>query len=156
MPPSTTVALQTDSPLATEELGRQIAGHLQRGDVVYLQGELGAGKTCFVRGLANGLDSADRVTSPTFVLLNQYRGRETLFHVDLYRTGGEGIEELGLWDHAESGVLAIEWADLAAGQLPAPALIISFEHSHALGGRTLRIEGPSDRGTAILSAAGLL
>ena len=96
------------------EVARQLAATVSAGDVLLLSGELGAGKTAFVRGLAQGLGIAeDEVSSPTFRLVHEYRGgRLTLYHVDLYRleraaTDDLGLDELGIAD----GVLAIEWPD---------------------------------------------
>jgi tRNA threonylcarbamoyladenosine biosynthesis protein TsaE len=124
--------------------------------VLYLVGELGAGKTCFVRGLARGLASADRVSSPTFVLVNEYRGREHLIHVDLYRMDNAGgIHELGLWDDAERAVLAIEWPERGEGALPAPTVTVSFSHCDDPDSRELRFLAAGDRGRDLLAAAGL-
>ena len=102
-------------------VARELAAALRPGDVLLLSGNLGAGKTAFVRGLAEGLgiDPAD-VSSPTFTLVHEYRGgRLTLYHVDLYRldraaTDDLGLEEMGVAD----GVLAIEWPDRLSHQLP--------------------------------------
>ena len=95
-------------------VARQVAASLSAGDVLLLSGDLGAGKTAFVRGLAQGLGiNEDEVSSPTFTLVHEYRGgRLTLYHVDLYRldraaTDDLGLDELGVAD----GVLAIEWPD---------------------------------------------
>ena len=95
-------------------VARQVAASLSAGDVLLLSGHLGAGKTAFVRGLAQGLGiNEDEVSSPTFTLVHEYRGgRLTLYHVDLYRldraaTDDLGLDELGVAD----GVLAIEWPD---------------------------------------------
>ena len=111
----------THSEEDTEAVARQFATSLRAGDVVLLAGNLGAGKTAFVRGLADGLGvSPDDVSSPTFTLVHEYRGgRLTLYHVDLYRldraaTADLGLEELGVGD----GVLAIEWPDRLTHALP--------------------------------------
>ena len=109
------------SAAATQAIGRELAATLRAGDVLLLSGDLGAGKTTFVRGLAEGLgiDPAD-VSSPTFTLVHEYRGgRLTLFHADLYRleraaTDDLGLEEIGVHD----GVLAIEWPDRLAHTMP--------------------------------------
>jgi len=108
------VAHVTHSEEETIALARQLARDLRPGDVVLLSGHLGAGKTAFVRGLAEGLGiDPGEVSSPTFTLVHEYRGgRLTLYHADLYRleraaTGDLGLEEMGVKD----GVLAIEWAD---------------------------------------------
>ena len=98
----------------TVEAGRQLAASLRPGDVVLLTGPLGAGKTVFVRGLAQGLGAnpAD-VTSPTFTLIQEYRGAAcTLYHVDLYRLGPHEVDDLGL-DELMSGeaIVAVEWPE---------------------------------------------
>ena len=102
------------SELETAALGRELGATLSAGDVVLLIGDLGAGKTAFVRGLAEGLGiDRDQVSSPTFTLVQEYRGgRLALFHVDLYRLNDpRELEDLGLDEIAEEGVLAVEWAE---------------------------------------------
>jgi tRNA threonylcarbamoyladenosine biosynthesis protein TsaE len=109
-----TTMLTTHSERETAEAGRDLAATLSVGDVVLLYGELGAGKTAFVRGLAEGLGVAPGdVSSPTFTLVQEYRGgRVPLFHVDLYRLNDpREIDDLGLDEMGTEGVLAIEWAD---------------------------------------------
>jgi tRNA threonylcarbamoyladenosine biosynthesis protein TsaE len=105
----------------TEAIARTLAGRLRRGDVLLLSGDLGAGKTTFVRGLAAGLgvDPAD-VSSPTFTLLHEYRGGSlTLYHADLYRLTRSATEDLGLEEAGiRDGVLAIEWPDRLAHAMP--------------------------------------
>ena len=112
---------QSRSEQDTAAMGRELGTTLAAGDVVLLHGDLGAGKTAFVRGLAAGLGvDPDEVSSPTFTLIHEYRGgRLTLYHVDLYRleraaTADLGLEELGVSD----GVLAIEWPDRLSHGLP--------------------------------------
>jgi tRNA threonylcarbamoyladenosine biosynthesis protein TsaE len=104
----------------TMDVAREIASTLQPGDVLLLSGDLGAGKTAFVRGLADGLgiDPAE-VSSPTFTLLHEYGGgRLPLFHADLYRLDRADAESLGLDDRRiETGVLAVEWPDRLSGAL---------------------------------------
>jgi tRNA threonylcarbamoyladenosine biosynthesis protein TsaE len=120
----------TRSEEETTTVGRELAGTLRSGDVVLLHGELGAGKTAFVRGLAEGLRiSPDAVSSPTFTLIQEYRGgRLPLFHVDLYRLDDpREIDDLGLEEIAADGVLAIEWAE----KLPRTAedaIHVTIEH----------------------------
>jgi tRNA threonylcarbamoyladenosine biosynthesis protein TsaE len=104
----------TFSAAETENVGRALAATLGAGDVVLLYGDLGAGKTAFVKGLAEGLGiPSEEVSSPTFTLVQEYRGgRLTLYHVDLYRLNDpREIDDLGLEEIAEGGVLAIEWAE---------------------------------------------
>ena len=105
---------QSRSEQDTAAIGREIGSTLGAGDIVLLYGDLGAGKTALVRGLAEGLGvSGDDVSSPTFTLVQEYRGgRLPLFHVDLYRLNDpREIDDLGLDEIAEGGVLAIEWAE---------------------------------------------
>jgi tRNA threonylcarbamoyladenosine biosynthesis protein TsaE len=129
----------TDGEQATAALAARLAARFRGGAGVVVQGELGAGKTAFVRGLAAGLGAdADAVTSPTFVLLTSYRGRLTLHHADLYRLDRVGPQdELGLEElPGARGVLAIEWAErLAAPGWPNP-ILVRIEHA---GGDTRRI-----------------
>ena len=105
----------------TRAIGREIAGELSAGAVLLLSGDLGAGKTVFVKGLAEGLgiDPAD-VTSPTFTLVHEYRsGRLPLIHVDLYRLDRADLDEVGLdADLAAKGAVAIEWGDRLTRAVP--------------------------------------
>jgi tRNA threonylcarbamoyladenosine biosynthesis protein TsaE len=120
----------THSDLETEDVGRALAKRVGPGARIHLSGDLGAGKTVFVRGLADGLGlDPDEVSSPTFTLMQEYRGgRLSLFHVDLYRIAPSEVPDLGLEALAAEGVLAIEWAD----HLPAPdpgAIKVDLEHT---------------------------
>ena len=113
---------------ATLQLGRRLAPLLKAGDCVALYGELGAGKTCLVRGLAQGLGIAeDQVASPSFSLINEYPGPLPLFHMDCYRLNlDEEIEELGLEEYFDGpGITVIEWAERIK-ELPGERLDISF------------------------------
>ena len=104
----------TRSEDETAGVARELAAALKAGDVILLSGNLGAGKTAFVRGLASGLGiDPGEVSSPTFTLVHEYRGgRLTLYHADLYRLNRAGTEELGLEEQSVAdGVLAIEWPD---------------------------------------------
>ena len=104
--------LRTSSPEETEAAGEELAASLRVGDLLLLAGELGAGKTTFVRGLARGLGSSAGVQSPTFQLVRVYPGRIQLAHVDLYRLeSGADLTDLGLDDLLEEGVVAVEWGD---------------------------------------------
>jgi len=114
---------------ATEELGRRLAPLLRPGDVVALYGELGSGKTCLVRGLAQGLGVKEgEVSSPSFTLINEYDGPIPFYHIDCYRLQlREEIRELGLEDYLEGhGVSAVEWAERIE-DLPEVRLDIFFE-----------------------------
>src|SRR5688572_25692129 len=132
----------TQSEDETAETGRVFAAHLARGAVALLFGELGAGKTAFVRGMAIGLGAdPGEVTSPTFTLVQEYRGgRLPLVHVDLYRLQAAEVDDLGLDEIARGGVLAVEWPD----RLPRPvhgAVRVTIEHRDD-STRTLRIDRP--------------
>ena len=115
---------ETRSVKGTMSLGRELAGRLGVGDCVALTGELGAGKTALVRGIATGLGLADErmVSSPTFVLVQEYAGTLPIYHLDLYRlTTPEGeLAELGVEEMLADGVVLIEWAERAARTLPRP------------------------------------
>jgi tRNA threonylcarbamoyladenosine biosynthesis protein TsaE len=136
--------LLTHSERETGAVGREMGPRLSPGSVVLLFGDLGAGKTAFVRGLAEGLGARpDDVSSPTFTIMQEYRGgRLPLFHVDLYRLDDpREVDELGLDEIAAGGVLAVEWAE----KLPQPvadAITVRLEYSGA-DARTISIDsGP--------------
>ncbi|MBI3322891.1 MAG: tRNA (adenosine(37)-N6)-threonylcarbamoyltransferase complex ATPase subunit type 1 TsaE [Candidatus Omnitrophica bacterium] len=130
MEPGDGVILTSRSPEETEAIGRRLAGRLKAGDVVALTGEIGAGKTTLVRGLAEGLGvPAGSVASPSFVLVREYRGRLPVFHADLFRL--EGLPDaatVGLEDfYPQGGITVIEWADRVPGVLPGEHLEIRFD-----------------------------
>ena len=129
----------------TQVLGERLGSRLGRGDVVACIGPLGAGKTCFLQGLARGLGVTAAVTSPTFVLVNEYRGRLPVYHVDAYRTGSLGeLVDVGLEEmlHGE-GVTIIEWADKLLPLLPPRTITVSIT---GLGDEPRRIDlaGPEE------------
>jgi tRNA threonylcarbamoyladenosine biosynthesis protein TsaE len=102
----------TNSPAETEEAGKRLGERLRVGDVVLLTGELGAGKTTFVRGVAQGTGSPAPVASPTFQLVRIYPGRVQLAHVDLYRVENTGeLRDLGLEELSEQGAVVVEWGE---------------------------------------------
>jgi tRNA threonylcarbamoyladenosine biosynthesis protein TsaE len=111
--------LISESEDDTAEAGAGLGRSLQAGSVVLLEGELGAGKTAFVRGLAAGLGvEDDPVSSPTFTLVQEYRGRLPLLHADLYRISATESDDLGLDELGLQGVLAIEWAEKISRRPP--------------------------------------
>ncbi|MGH7314264.1 MAG: tRNA (adenosine(37)-N6)-threonylcarbamoyltransferase complex ATPase subunit type 1 TsaE [Candidatus Rokuibacteriota bacterium] len=126
MAAETTIA--TRSPEETAAAGERLGQTLQAGDVVALTGELGAGKTCFVQGLARGLGVGALATSPTFVLINEYRGRLPVHHVDAFRTASlTELMDLGLPElFDEDGVTVIEWADKLTSLLPSRAIHVAI------------------------------
>ena len=120
---------ESRSPEATAAVGAQLAESLEPGDVVALTGELGAGKTCFTQGLARGLGVAGHAVSPTFVLVNEYRGRVPVHHVDAYRTSSlTELLDLGLEELFDGeGVTVVEWADKLSPLLPPRTIHVHIE-----------------------------
>jgi tRNA threonylcarbamoyladenosine biosynthesis protein TsaE len=139
-------SLVTTSERDTVALGERIGAGLVPGDVVLLRGGLGAGKTAFVRGLARGLGAdPDEVSSPTFTLIQEYRGAgTTLYHVDLYRLDPAEVDDLGLDELVSAGgVTAIEWAERWL-DAPPGAIDAHFEHAGD-DRRIISISRPSTR-----------
>jgi tRNA threonylcarbamoyladenosine biosynthesis protein TsaE len=122
--------LQSKSQKMTGTLGKRIGASLSGGEVLALTGELGAGKTVFVKGLSIGLEIDDVITSPTYVLVKSYSGRLPLHHIDFYRLSGFGdLESIGFEDYlGGNGVLAMEWAEKFLEEIPLPFLHITIEY----------------------------
>jgi tRNA threonylcarbamoyladenosine biosynthesis protein TsaE len=122
--------VSTSSFIETKAVGRRLANLVRPGDVVVLEGGLGAGKTAFTSGLGEGLGVDEPVTSPTFLLMRSYdSGFVRLVHVDVYRLGSLGeFDELFALEEAVHGVLVIEWGDSVVAALPEDRLTIRFEH----------------------------
>lgn len=125
------ITVETSSPSETKALGRKIGRRLKSGDILALIGELGAGKTCLVQGLALGLGVSpkDYVASPSFVLVKEYGGRLPVYHIDLFRIkGGKELESLGWEEYLYAdGVSIIEWAERAEKRLPPQYLRIELD-----------------------------
>ena len=123
---ATTTSRDTSSAAQTEAAGEELGRRLRPGDLVLLKGELGAGKTTFVRGMARGVGSAALVASPTFQLVRIYPGRVQLAHVDLYRLEKEDeVRDVGLDELLDAGAVMIEWGERITG---AAGAFISIEH----------------------------
>src|SRR5438105_5351500 len=132
--------LVSHSSLHTERLGERLGALARPGDVFALWGELGAGKTVLVRGLARGLAVRGAVSSPTFVLVNEYDGPTPLYHIDFYRLDPKQLGSVGWEEYVDlRGVVAIEWPDRAADSLPEERLDIRIEHV-ADSKRAIRLE----------------
>ena len=135
-------------------LGRQLGAQLGDSDSIALVGDLGGGKTWFTKGIAMGLNiDPDSIVSPTFTLVNEYAGREKLFHIDLYRL--ENVEEIMALDldeyFLEEGVVVLEWADRWPGELPEETVRVAFtmidEHT-----REVKFSGAHTRANTIIRA----
>ena len=124
----------TRSPRQTKNWGKRLGRHLQAGEVVGLIGELGTGKTCFARGLAEGLEVGREawIRSPTFTLINEYHGRLPVYHIDLYRVGSPGeLEGLNLREYLYSdGVSVIEWFEKVPASEVEEFLELKFAHAN--------------------------
>jgi len=135
------VVFHSQSPSDTIRLGKTIGRLLNRGDVAALIGELGAGKTQLIKGLAEGtgVKNSAYVSSPSFALINEYKGKTPFYHIDLYRLGEEKeVEGLGLEEYFQGdGITAVEWADRIPSLLPKEFLRI---HIHYTGKNTRSIE----------------
>ena len=134
----------TNSPAETEALGQRLAETLQPGDVIAYTGDLGAGKTAFTRGLARGLGITERITSPTFTIVNEYLGgRLPLFHFDMYRLGSsEELYEIGWEDYLNrGGICAVEWSETVAEALESPIYVKIETVPHQPDTRIISITG---------------
>lgn len=119
----------THSPEQTQQLGSVLGRLVNTSDMIFLVGNLGAGKTCFTQGFAWGTGFDGYASSPSFVLVREYDGRLKVYHIDFYRLDNtDEITELGIDDMMEEGVCVIEWADKALDLLPEEHLLITFEH----------------------------
>lgn len=145
--------ITTHSPADTETLGQKIGARLRPGDLLALSGELGAGKTCFVRGLARGWGAAERPTSPTFTLINQYHGPDgrLMYHVDCYRLeNANDAWSTGLEDVLASGeIVVLEWPERIAEILPGERVWVSIE-SPGEDERELRFSAVGPRAEELL------
>ena len=119
----------TKSEAETEAAGENLAGRLLPGDVVAMYGDLGAGKTAFVRGLARGLGYSGRVSSPTFTIVNEYEGTIPVFHFDMYRLkSSDELFEIGWEDYLDrNGVCAVEWSENAEDAFPRDVIKVEIK-----------------------------
>jgi tRNA threonylcarbamoyladenosine biosynthesis protein TsaE len=138
---------RTKSADDTREMGVAVAGLATPGDVILLAGDLGAGKTTFAQGFARGLEVEQRVTSPTFVLMQHYKGRLPIVHVDVYRLDHlQEVIDLGLHELLDEGAVAlVEWGDVIAPALAPDFLEIRFEYDDADDERLVRLRGVGPR-----------
>lgn len=137
------ICIETHSPDQTELVGEKLAAQLSGNEVIALYGGLGMGKTNFVRGLAKGLGVTEGVSSPTFALVNEYQGRLTLYHFDMYRVATwDDLYSTGFFDYLDTGaVLAIEWSENIQEALPQEAVRVEIQRGETDTDRTITIEG---------------
>ena len=134
----------SNSPAETEAGGAAREGRLKPGAVVAFSGDLGAGKTAFVRGMARGLDIPERVTSPTFTIVNEYEGgRLPLFHFDMYRlSSSDELFDIGWEDYlVRGGVCAVEWSENVSDALEGDCIRVDIRRGAHDNQRLIRIEG---------------
>lgn len=124
------ITIKTASVKETIAIGKTLGKLMSPGDVIYLTGELGAGKTCFVKGIAEGLGIRGKdITSPTFIIINEYKGKIPLYHIDLYRIGViDDLRDIGMEELVYGkGVTAIEWAERIKDVLPDERLDVTLK-----------------------------
>jgi tRNA threonylcarbamoyladenosine biosynthesis protein TsaE len=132
--------IESASPEETEEAGARVAAELQPGELVTVSGELGTGKTTFVRGACRALGVDDPITSPTFTVGHRYRGRVDVSHLDLYRFAGVSAAEWGdLEPYFDGAVCFVEWPEAGEGVLPPPRFAVKLEHAGD-GARVIEIQ----------------
>ena len=140
------MVFRTKSAEQTEALGQKLGASLPAGSVVAFRGGLGMGKTAFTRGLARGLGCTGRVTSPTFTIVNEYRGNIPLFHFDMYRLeSSDALFDIGWEDYLDrGGILAVEWSRRVEDALEDPLRISIRRDPERDTGRFITIEGGED------------
>lgn len=126
----------------TEKIGEKIAQKLTGTEVLALYGSMGMGKTAFVRGLARGLAITEEVSSPTFALVHEYRGKFPLYHFDMYRVASwEDLYSTGFFDDLDQGILVIEWSENIEAALEDQTIRIRFRLGKTENERIITIEG---------------
>ena len=117
------------SPEDTEKIAYNLGSTLKGKEVIAFTGDLGAGKTCFTKGLAKGIGYEGMVTSPTFALVNEYSaGKHTLYHFDMYRIDSwDSLYSTGFFDYLDNGIIAAEWSENIAGALPDNTIYVNIE-----------------------------
>ena len=139
------IRIISDSAAETERIGERLAAKLNGDEVIALFGGLGMGKTAFTRGLARGLGVDDSVSSPTFALVNEYRGKIPIYHFDMYRVQSwDDLYSTGFFDYIDNGVLVIEWSENIEGALPDNALRVTISRGEHDEQRIFEIEGVDD------------
>lgn len=136
------IKTMTASPQQTEELGAKIASVLKGREMIALFGDLGAGKTAFTRGLCAGLGIDDGVCSPTFAIVNAYKGKYPVYHFDMYRIAdADDLFAVGYYDYIGQGVIIIEWSENIESELEPDCIRIRITKTDAEKERIFEIEG---------------
>ena len=154
--PSPALLLISDSESETVRIGNAMGHALRTGDTVLLSGDLGAGKTRLVHGMAEAIESPVPARSPTFVIVNEYPGRLNLSHCDLYRIGSPAeVEELALDERLREGALVVEWPEIGAQILPEDVLFLKLTNGDHEEQRVITFTptGPKSAGLLSRSAA---
>lgn len=140
------MTINSRSEMETVKAGESFARTLRPGDIVAFTGDLGAGKTAFIRGIAKGLGLDGRVSSPTFTIVNEYLGEVPLFHFDMYRLeNSDELFEIGWEDYLErGGICAVEWSEKVADAFLPDTIYIDIEKTDETG-RTITIKMPDGR-----------
>ena len=126
----------------TEEFAEEFSKNLNGNEIIAMYGELGAGKTAFARGLVRGLDVEDSVSSPTFAIVNEYRGLYPIYHFDMYRIESwNDLDSIGFFDYIGNGVIIIEWSENIEGALPDDVIKVEIKKTDNENERIIKIEG---------------
>jgi len=146
--------LESRSPAETRRLGRRIGRCAEPGDVICLQGPLGVGKTVLVQGLAAGMGANERATSPSFVIVHEYRGAAPLYHVDLYRIEPEQVGDLALEQYLRGDAVAVvEWAERLPAQFQSDCLRTEISWGKGASERAICLSATGERSARLLQRA---
>lgn len=126
----------------TEEFAEEFSKNLNGNEIIAMYGELGAGKTAFARGLVRGLGVEDSVSSPTFAIVNEYRGHYPVYHFDMYRIESwNDLDSIGFFDYIGNGIIIIEWSENIEGALPDDVIKVEIKKTDNENERIIKIEG---------------
>ena len=142
---------ESRSPAETRRLGRRIGRCAEPGDLICLEGPLGVGKTVLVQGLAAGLGADQRATSPSFVIVHEYRGAAPLYHIDLYRIEPEQVSDLALEHYLRGyGVVVVEWAERLPAQFQSDCLKAEISWGQGASERVICLSATGKRSARLL------
>lgn len=136
------ITINSSSVTDTEQIAKKIADKLTGTEIIALYGGLGMGKTAFTRGLCSALKSTDDVSSPTFALVNEYKGKFPIYHFDMYRVETwDDLYSTGFFDYIGNGIVVIEWSENIDGALPDNAVKIEISKGNTDNERIFKIDG---------------